>query len=571
VPAPKLSPASRRRQREAAPGCGTSALRPRRRVARAARITVAMVTLLFPTLLLVLVLLALVPEAATQPAAQVLYKHPTFRVKNTTNVRYAQGLNCTNGIFPGTNCTPMDLLLDVYEPVGSSSVYPVPNLKPAYILSHGGGNSGGAKEEYCFQSSASFMTSRGFVAFNIDYRLLHNHGLLPPSEPPPGSSPPPVPTGARLISHVGRSVYDFSPHPERQLAAHPRAHEGPLTLPGVGGTQVCISPGEVAADGRRALVMEPCEPTASAAQTWKFEHWNSQPQPVVHAQSGLCLDISGATSKAVAGLPIVVAPCVKDHEDETHAQLWQLGWSGALITRSAQMSVSIEVYNNETLADTEGTNAFKSAGTGSELREWVPRWASSYPAVRDLKAAIRFVRANAQKYGVDPSRVVVSGGSAGATNSVAAGITFDEDYNKELTVAQDPTLATTHQDQNSSVQCVVAHWSTDLEAKLPQMIDPANRSRFTAANSPIVEFHGSVDSTINISHALDAQAHYAQTGVPYKLHILQGCSHAAWCYNGTTVNGRAVCRCAGGNAGYDDTMDTMALPFVATQLKLPLI
>ena len=268
----------------------------------------------------------------------------------------------------------------------------------------------------------------------------------------------------------------------------------------------------------------------------------------------------------------MVAPCVKDHGDETHAQLWQLGWAGALVTRNAQLSVGIAVdSSNHTLADAKGANAFKPTEIGSELREWVPRWASSYPAVRDLKAAIRFVRANAQKYGVDPSRVVVSGGSAGATNSVAAGITFEGDYNTELTVAEDPTLATTHQEQNSSVQCVVAHWSSDLEAKLPQMMDPANRSRFTAANAPIVEFHGSVDSTINISHALDAQAHYARTGVPYKLHILQGCAHAAWCYNGKTVDGRAVCRCAGGNAGYDDTMDTLALPFVATQLKLPLI
>ena len=69
--------------------------------------------------------------------------------------------------------------------------------------------------------------------------------------------------------------------------------------------------------------------------------------------------------------------------------------------------------------------------------------------------------------------------TAGATNSVASGITFDGDYNTELTVAQDPTLATTHQEQNSSVQCVVAHWSTDLEAILPQLCDPQNRSRFT--------------------------------------------------------------------------------------------
>ena len=58
-------------------------------------------------------------------------------------------------------------------------------------------------------------------------------------------------------------------------------------------------------------------------------------------------------------------------------------------------------------------------------------------------------------------------------------VTFDGDYNTELTVGQDLTLATTHQEQNSSVQCVVAHWSTDLEAILPQLCDPQNRSRFT--------------------------------------------------------------------------------------------
>ena len=85
-------------------------------------------------------------------------------------------------------------------------------------------------------------------------------------------------------------------------------------------------------------------------------------------------------------------------------------------------------------------------------------------------------------------------------------------------VAQDPTLATTHQEFNSSAQCVVAHWSTDEEAYLAQMYDKANRSRFTASNAPIVEFHGSIDGTINISHARDAQAHYATTGVAYKLH-----------------------------------------------------
>ena len=37
-----------------------------------------------------------------------------------------------------------------------------------------------------------------------------------------------------------------------------------------------------------------------------------------------------------------------------------------------------------------------------------------------MKAAVRYVRANAEALGVDPGRVVVSGGSAGATNAVRA-------------------------------------------------------------------------------------------------------------------------------------------------------
>eukprot|EP01048_Picozoa_sp_COSAG05_P008675 COSAG05_NODE_673_length_7989_cov_2.973638_2_plen_66_part_00 len=65
--------------------------------------------------------------------------------------------------------------------------------------------------------------------------------------------------------------------------------------------------------------------------------------------------------------------------------------------------------------------------------------------------------------------------------------------------------------------------------------------------------------------------------------MLEGCAHGAWCYNGKTANGSAVCSCRGdgsgrtppgsgqGVAGYDETMDTIALPFVAKQLKLPLL
>ena len=55
-----------------------------------------------------------------------------------------------------------------------------------------------------------------------------------------------------------------------------------------------------------------------------------------------------------------------------------------------------------------------------------------YPATRDLKAAIRFVRANAVRFNVDPGRIALAGGSAGAISSIAAGVVDEADYKNEL-------------------------------------------------------------------------------------------------------------------------------------------
>jgi hypothetical protein len=188
------------------------------------------------------------------------------------------------------NCTPKDLLLDMYEPIG-----PGVNTsgRPALILAHGGGNSGGSKEQACFQGTAEFFAARGFVTFNIDYRLAGDHG------PYPG-----------------------------------------------------------------------------------------------------------------AALHFLGDPLTPNH----------------IITTTST--------------------------TGASSSEWNPQWPSAYPAVRDMKAAVRFVRANAQRFGIDPGKIAVSGGSAGATNAVATGVTFDGDYKDELTIAMDPTLATTHLNESSVVQCV---------------------------------------------------------------------------------------------------------------------
>lgn len=54
---------------------------------------------------------------------------------------------------------------------------------------------------------------------------------------------------------------------------------------------------------------------------------------------------------------------------------------------------------------------------------------AAYPAaIDDVKAAIRFLKANADKYGYDASKVAVWGESAGGYLAVMAGVTTDEDF-----------------------------------------------------------------------------------------------------------------------------------------------
>ena len=56
----------------------------------------------------------------------------------------------------------------------------------------------------------------------------------------------------------------------------------------------------------------------------------------------------------------------------------------------------------------------------------------------------------------------------------------------EISVETDPTLAETlHPGINSTVQCVVAHWSSEMEVIFPQQHDPNNRTRFALLVSPL--------------------------------------------------------------------------------------
>ena len=81
-----------------------------------------------------------------------------------------------------------------------------------------------------------------------------------------------------------------------------------------------------------------------------------------------------------------------------------------------------------------------------------------YPALRDAKAALRWVIANKKKYGINTDYITVGGGSAGAFSAVGVGITENDDYRDELTVKQDPTLLSTNLNELFEVRTILNFW-----------------------------------------------------------------------------------------------------------------
>lgn len=149
-----------------------------------------------------------------------------------------------------------------------------------------------------------------------------------------------------------------------------------------------------------------------------------------------------------------------------------------------------------------------------------------YPAHRDAKAALRWVSAHAEDYGINMDYLTVGGGSAGAITSVGVSVTDPADFTEELSVSEDSTLSTTNLGEEYHVRTILDFWGSRVSVDLLQAVYGGNR--FDPGDPALFIAHGTEDQVVPYINALLLQATWDNIGAPHVLHTLQGAGHAAW-------------------------------------------
>jgi acetyl esterase/lipase len=166
--------------------------------------------------------------------------------------------------------------------------------------------------------------------------------------------------------------------------------------------------------------------------------------------------------------------------------------------------------------------------------------AAKFPAaVNDVKAAVRYLRANASRLGIDPDRIGVMGGSAGGHLALFVGMTG----NVPEFEGDGP-----NRDQSSRVNCVVSYYGpSDLTKSYGRSVDAAevlplflggdvNQVRamhikasplywVTPDAPPTLAIQGTKDRYVNYEQSVWIIDRLLQAGVPAELETIEGSDH----------------------------------------------
>jgi acetyl esterase/lipase len=175
--------------------------------------------------------------------------------------------------------------------------------------------------------------------------------------------------------------------------------------------------------------------------------------------------------------------------------------------------------------------------------------AKAVDCVRDAKSAIRWIRQNAQRLGVDPTRIAAGGGSAGGHLAAAVALLekFDEP-GEDATISSKPNALALFNPAVvlAPIEGLVQGKATNLQERFgvePKEISPYHHIR--AGAPPTIIFHGKADTTVPYTSVERFTIEMEKAGNRCELNGYEGETHGFFNY------GRS------GNKAFFDTVKKM--------------
>lgn len=160
-----------------------------------------------------------------------------------------------------------------------------------------------------------------------------------------------------------------------------------------------------------------------------------------------------------------------------------------------------------------------------------------YPAaVRDVQAALRWVRAHAEELHIDPQRIALAGGSAGGQIASLAGLTASADDAVRAVVNIDGlsdftnALALRYEDDPNKNPSAAGAWFGGRYADKADLWREASPIRHVRAGMPPVLFIGSAQPRFSAGRE-EMMARMAQVGAASDKLVLPETPHSFWLFD----------------------------------------
>jgi acetyl esterase/lipase len=152
--------------------------------------------------------------------------------------------------------------------------------------------------------------------------------------------------------------------------------------------------------------------------------------------------------------------------------------------------------------------------------------------LEDGKSAIRYVRAHADEYGIDPSKIGILGFSAGGHLAAITGTVYEE---QPFTIAGVTQYISSRPDVMILCYPVITmeqygHAGSRLallgaETSAEQMVAYSAEQRVTSQTPPTFLWHNADDDVVPVQNSLQMALSLEQHHIPFELHIYESGGH----------------------------------------------